>query len=330
MIYNLGLYAWRWEWGRTAAPEPEEAFQAHDDEVWAVAYSPDGSLLATASDNDDERATIRLRAPDGRIVGEWLDEDATTSDLAFAPDARWIATAHLSSTKSLRIRPARGDGEVVTVDLSAGEWARGVAFDPTRPVVYACGDRGTVLAWDVDRRRVVWRIAPPPERRTGRLQERIHDLAIAPDGRRLVVVTDLGVARSLDPRDGRTRASHQGRAPILAAEYAPDGSVVAVADREGWVHLLDAATLRPLQDVPVDDGELRALAFSPDGRTLAAGGLGRVVRLLDPFTGDELLSLTGHQAQINALAFSPDGQTLASGDHAGIVRLWRGPRIAAR
>jgi WD40 repeat protein len=330
LIYGLGPHAWRWRWSRTVTPAPEDLLKAHGDETWTVAYSPDGSLLATTSNNDYERTTIRLRTPEGRVLREWRDDDGTVADLAFAPDSSWIATAHLSNARALRIRPIRGEGEVASVELPDGEWARAVDVDPNRPIVYAGGNLGTILAWNVERRRAEWRVMPPPERRVPKANERIHDLAIAPDGDRLAVVNDRGVVRILDTRHGSLLSSYEGRSPMLAVAYSPDGLTVAAADLEGWIHLLDAATGRLRQGVLGDDCDLRALAFSPDGRTLAAAGLGRVVRLWDPSTGEELLSLNGHEAQINSVAFSPDGETLASADHAGIVRFWRGPRREGR
>jgi WD40 repeat protein len=330
LIYNLGPFVWRWEWKRTIAPGPGDALRAHNDEVWSVSYSADGTLLATTSNDEREEATIRLRAPDGRVVREWRDGGSTVSDLAFSPDGRWIATAHLSEERACRMRPTWGDGEVVSVELPDGEWARSVVADPVRPVVYFGGDRGTVLAWDVERRQDAWRAMPPPERRAPKTEERIHGLAIAPDGRRLAVVNDHGVFRSLDARDGRVAASFEGRGSLLAVAYSPDGEIVAAGDEEGRIHLLDAATARSIRVILGDDCDLKALAFSPDGRTLAAAGLGRVVRLWDASTGEELLSLTGHEAQINSMAFSPDGETLASADHSGIVRFWRAPRRAGR
>ncbi len=325
LIYSQGLYAWRWEWGRSVDPGPEDMLKGHDDEAWALAYSPDGKLLGSSSNNDREEETIRLRMPDGRIVREWRDSEATVSGLVFSPDGSWIATAHLCRERAIRIRPSLDDGEVVSVELPDGEWGRSVAVDPTRPVVYAGGDRGTVLAWDVASRRVLWRIMPPPERRLPRTHDRVHQVAISPDGRRLAVADDRGVVRLLDTANGDVVASHEGRGPMLAVAYAPDGRTVAAGDREGLIYFLDAGGLRPRQVVPGDDRDLRCLAFSPDGRTLAAAGLGQVVRLWDPSTGEELLSLPGHRAQVNAVAFSPDGETLASADHVGIIRFWRGP-----
>ena len=326
LIYALGRHAWRWDWSRSVAPEPEDALKAHNDEIWTVAYSTDGSLLATSSNHDRERATIRLRTADGVLVREWLDGDSTAADLALAPDASWIATAHMSPERALRIRPVRGDGEVVAVEFPGGEWARCVRAAPDRPLVYAGGGLGTVLAWDVSRREAAWRVEPSPVRLLSKSKERIHDLAVSPDGLRLAVANDRGEVLCLDARTGTLLASHAGPAPMLAVAYAPDGQVIAAADQEGRIHLLSASDAEPLQVISGDDCDLRSLAFSPDGRTLAAAGLSRIVRLWDPSTGEELLALPGHEAQINSLAFSPDGQTLASGDHSGVVRFWRAPR----
>ncbi|MDG3003730.1 WD40 repeat domain-containing serine/threonine protein kinase [Paludisphaera mucosa] len=329
LIYGLGRLAWRWDWSSTIDGRPAERFQAHADEIWKVAYSPSGSILATAANNDHDRHTIKLwEVPSNRPIRSWEDLDSTASDLAFAPDSSWIATTHFEKRRALRIRPTRGEGPPTYVELPDGEWGRAVDVDPAGLLVYVGGDRGTVLAWDVSRGATAWELHPPPDPPGVKSRVRIHDLVVAPGGRRLAVVDDEGKVRIRDAATGELVASYQGPAPMFAAAYSPDGDTLAAADQEGAIHLLDARTLRPTRVITGDDCDLRALAFSPDGRTLAAGGVGRIVRLLDPFTGEELLALGGHEAQINSITFSPDGTTMVSGDHSGTIRFWRGPRAS--
>ncbi len=72
---------------------------------------------------------------------------------------------------------------------------------------------------------------------------------------------------------------------------------------------------------------VQCLAVSPDGRYLAASQNDLKISLWDLETDTEVATLSGHQAWALVLEFSPDGRTLASGSEDGTVKLWD---VAAR
>jgi hypothetical protein len=79
----------------------------------------------------------------------------------------------------------------------------------------------------------------------------------------------------VDPKTGRTLAQvgmGDSRGQTVA-EWAPDGSVLALGTFDGTVTLYDAATLKVIASAgAVEPGFVRTAMFAPDGRTLVTSG----------------------------------------------------------
>lgn len=325
LIYGLGRRIWQWDWRTTIAPRPVDTLQAHHDEAWVIAYSPDMIHYATGSDNDGDKSTLKLwDVATNQPLRSWDDPDSMIADLAFAPDGEWIASAHLADEHAVRIRSTSG-GEPINFELSDAQRARSVAFHPSGEILFAGGEKGELVAWDLQTHKRRWSMRVGSPRAVALNQLRIHDLAVCLTRAQLASAADDGSVRIHDVDTGAVLFHYLAPSSAYSLAYSPDGRTLAAADREGVIHLLDAATGELIRPLHGDDSELRSIAFSPDGRTLAAGGLGRIVRLWDPETAHELLSLKGAAAQINSIAFSKDGCTLAASDHTGTVFFWRGP-----
>ena len=290
-------------------------FADHADEVWSVAFGPDGQALA--SGGGDHR--LRLWNPaTGARSHVFADHDATVAAIAWHPTGATIATGSLGLAANLKLWDTRTGGLIATLPGHTAQ-VRSLAFSPDGAVLASTGTDRTIRLWDGG-------TGQPLGALVGH-EDVVRGLAFSRDGRQLASVANDRTVRLWDWANRRPLAVFPERYQVSAVTYSPDGSTLASADEGGFIHLRDSTSGRTRRVVRADDREVRALAFSPDGETLAAAGQSRAIRFWDPVTGQPLMELTdGTTGQINALAFSPDGSLLIAADHGGQVLVFRGQK----
>ncbi|MDA5283697.1 WD40 repeat domain-containing protein [Streptomyces sp. Isolate_45] len=276
--------------------------------VFSVAFSPDGSLLATATVHPSG-STVRLWDPVTRTLvrGSVTDHQTPGFAVAFSPDGSLLASTDLEGMVRLwdpvTCTPV---GEPLTGHT---EFVRGLAFSPDGSLLASGDSDGMVRLWDPVT------CTPVGDPFAG-LDGMANSLEFSPDGSLLAIAGADDGMRLWDPVTrtpvGDPLTGHDGEA---VAAFSPDGSLLATAGVDGMVRLWDPVTRTLVGDPFADhDGEVVAVAFSPDGSLLAtAGAEDGMVRLWDPVTrapvGEPLA--TRHNAAVT-VAFSPDGSLLAA------------------
>jgi WD40 repeat protein len=262
------------------SPELIMVLRGHPDAVYGLAYSPDGSLLATGSGDGavkvwnsrtgQERATLQAPIRACGLIGG-------VRGLAFTPDGRMLAANWYDFT---------------TV--------------PNSDIVASVA--GEIRRWDVKSNR------PLPSLRVD-AGHAPYRFALSPDGRTLAVA-EHEIKSDASGRPIMSLFDWQGSKrlatlPFAAAfTFSPDSKMLATAAKT--LSLWDARTGTLLRSTEKPLDYCRAVSFAPNGTSLATGDSAGRVRIYNPATlaVERILSF-GSDDAVQALLYSPDSKILA-------------------
>ncbi len=282
----------------------------HGAPVFAIAFSPDGQLLASG----DVDASIVLWDVGTRQLRTKLTGHAgAVHAVAFSPDGSTLASASRDTT-------------VMLWDVAAGtRLATLKAHSAAVEAVAFSSDGSLLCSGSQDHTAILWDVATRTKRSTldRRHTDDVRTVAFAPDGNMLatgswdhtVKLWNVNTARAI-----RTLVGHNEG--IYSVRFSPDGQTLASASWDRTVRLWDVTTGRTRTTLDAHRGLVYAVAFSPDGRTLASSSADTTIKLWDAHSGEPKTTLKGHLGSVRSLAWSPDGKTLATGSSDRTVKFW--------
>jgi WD40 repeat protein len=343
-----------WDLTSHQEQEPLLTLRGHTSNIVGVAFSPDGSRLATGGGDGTVKlwhATIPQEAMplsgpsvqravfyrDGtrlvsisqdRIVKVW---DTTTGQVLSSfrgLDSPGRAAGH--SPNGQRIALAGEDGSVQVWDRTTGQSVlslpanadtgivQDIALSPDGTRLATAGRQGKVTVWDVATGR---QVALPPL--VGE-EDGFRCVAFSPDGASLAAGSADKTVIVWATATGQKKFTCRGHSHFVwGLAFSPDGKRLASASLDTTLRVWDTTTGRETLPHPLTGHAhfVHHVTFSPDGQRLASASIDGKVKIWDATTGEEILSLTGHHGAVESVAFSPDGHRLVSAGADGVL-LW--------
>jgi WD40 repeat protein len=291
----------RWTAG-SPSPTPVEV----DGSPWALAVSPDGSLLAVAGD----AGLHVLRLGEGDAVAFSAPVAGGAADVTWSADGQ-------------RLVVGGGDGSVRVYTTSGRLLSRMEGHEGSiNPVgfvgpgaVASVGGDGTVRRWDAS--------AGVEQQLRGRVPAPVGGVAFDGDSRITLVGAD-GSAENWRPGSPGTRSLLPAVPPGGVYSADAQGDLIAVGLFDGRVVVRDRTGAERLSTTfPAELAN--GVALDPGGRRVAVALSGGGVDVVDLTPGATPRTVGRHEGQAFDVAFSPVDETIASGGSDNTVRVWGGP-----
>lgn len=325
--------------------------------TYGVAYSPDGTLLASAS----SYGVVQLwRVSDGSLIRTFSGHSSSVNAVAFSTDGTMLASG--SGDKTVKLWRV-SDGSLIRTFSGHTASINAVVFSLDNTTLASASSDASIKLWRVYEGDLVRTFS-------GHTYD-VYCVAFSPDGTMLASgsgdltvklwrVVDGALIRTLSGHwtsvysvafsfDGATLASGGGDSDntantiklwrvsdgglirslvghtdsVYCVRFSPNGEILASASADFSVQLWRVSDGSLIRKYSGHTGPVRGVSFSPDGATLASGGNDKSIKIWATADGATLRSLSGHTFTISSVAFSPDGTTLASGSWDNTIRFWR-------
>jgi WD40 repeat protein len=240
----------------------------HGGKVLRAVFSPDGSRLATAS----EDRTVKLwDVATGEVVRTLRGHGDTVFAVAFSPDGSTLASA--SGDETVRLWDAR-TGELRRTFRGHGDRVLCVAFSPDGRHVASGGEDEKILVWDAKTGQVIHHAEAGGQF--------VNAVVFSPDRRHLAWAGDGKVVTLWDLKADKVVGTLRGHVDsVRDLAYSPNGKQLASAGWDRRVIVWDVAARKELFPLAGHDEGVTALVFAPDGGRLASAGADLSVRLWD-------------------------------------------------
>lgn len=291
-----------------------------EDEVFSIAFAPNGSCLAAGSFQTALLWDLDKPAAPQSTQGHLN----YVYSVAFSHDSQRLVTGGEDGfVRVWSVSPLT----LLWEEQEHDEAVYSVAFSHDGKRVASGGYDGQVLLWDAERGRRQ-RAAFSASGSMGR----VTSVAFSPDDQLLAIGSLNDCVYLVDLVAGKARTVGKHASSVEGVAFSRDGLLLASCglDKDVYVwNVRDAGT--PYRwHRRGHEYLVRSVAFSPDGKTLASVGWDKRLNLWNSDNGDLQATLpfkakdkSWHSDWIWSVAFSPGGLLLASSGSDGQIIVWQ-------
>ncbi|MEM7067207.1 MAG: caspase family protein, partial [Cyanobacteria bacterium P01_B01_bin.77] len=283
--------------------------KGHSNLVNAVAFSPQGDCIVSASDD----ATLRLWDREGNPIERPLrGHSDLVNAVAFSPDGEHIVSGSNDATLRLWDREGNPIGQAFQGHRKS---VRAVAFSPEGDYIVSASADATLRLWDREGNP----IGQPFQGHRGS----VRAVAFSPEGDRIVSASRDGTLRLWDREGNLIRSPIHGHCDsVNAVAFSPEGNCIVSASADATLRLWDREGNPIGEPFRGHCDSVNAVAFSPEGNCIVSASADATLRLWDRKGNSIGSPLQGHSRWIYTVAFSPEGDHILSGGSDNTLRLW--------
>jgi WD40 repeat protein len=282
--------------------------------VTAVAYRPDGKLLAVGS----HKATVLIDVATGDEVGKLTGLAERVSAVAFSRDGRTLAVSSGAAGTTGEVRlyevppqglPANQPKQIIPAHK---DLVYDLAFSPDGKLLATCGYDRLIKLWDVATGKLVRELKDH--------SDAVYGVAFSPDGKLLASGSADRAVKIWDVATGkRLHTLAESTDWVYAVAWAPSGNRLAAAgvDKSIRVWEVTPTSARLVHSVFAHEGPVNRLAYGPSGATLFSLSEDRTVKAWDAAKMVERKVYPKQPDAPLALALRPDRGQLAIGRYDG-------------
>jgi DNA-binding beta-propeller fold protein YncE len=289
--------------------------------ITALAYSPDGSILAVSG----YREIVLHKGNGSGLLTRLPCISDKISSLAFSPDGSTLAA--VGGTPAIF-------GELQLWDVAGRKLKRsitltndtlfGVSFSPDgKELAFGATDNSIYVFEAATGKQIskitdhdAWvfgtafsqdgtQVASVSRDRALKLTDVVHGIFIE----NINALKGELVAIARQPKHDNVLVGGEDGLPVLYMMHRPHALVIG-----------DTSTV--IREFEKQNGPVVSVAFSPDGELIAVGGGSEDVNVYKTGTGERVASLKGHEGGIYSVAFNPSAQQLAAAGFDGRVRIY--------
>jgi WD40 repeat protein len=344
---------------RTA--KPDIVFKGHTDAVYAVAFSPDGKFLITASFDHTLKLWETATGKEVKTYGGATGHTKQVISVAFNQDGSMIASGSTDNTLKVwdvpvnaPIRSLKSIDAVQAVALSPdglklaiggkdGSLKLVAPADFKDLVKFEMGHQGAItsLAFSanglllasvgVDRTLRYWSVANGQLVATvGAHTGGVNAVAVNPNNTAAYTVGDDGDLKfwSLPPAPSKTLPGHG--APIRALAMTADNTAFYTGSDDRTVRHFSVAGAKEVRSLTGPQSGISSVATHPANAFIAAGTLDSRVFLWNNTDAKVLTNWLAHAGAVHSVQVHPQSQQLMTAGADGLVKFWALPPVLPR
>lgn len=300
-------------WLAAAVRNPHRA-----EKVFAVAYTPDGSLLAMGT---NDATTILWDATTGKKQAV-LNKDGYpdwTQFVVFSPDGAILATG--GDSYEVKLWDITSRQLIRTLSTNFGNDVNCAAFAPDGKTLATGSEDDTVRLWD-------WKNSPKPREFITSHKYRVNCISFTLDGSVIATGSDDETVKLTDANTGQEIATlfrddgSEVVHSVRSVAFSPDGETLIVGMDGGTIVIWDVMNQRQRAELQHGSNSVGSVKFSKDGKYFASGSWDGTAMLWDALTNEPIHTFRADSRWVWSVIFSPDGRHLVTGGDDGTAKVW--------